>query len=223
MFQIPSVHPPAIFLHLLLAFPGSSFIFPLPLLSQMLPLLLWVSLPHRTSFISSSLCRLVTLENSPAITPELLRIFPNMSALLGELAVCARACVCVCVCLCLSSCLKCFMCIYTTYSLLLVCVCVARCIMKHLAEFQWLLIPEDPDLILLSTSWGPQSLLLFYLTPLALMLMLHIVQHHYCQNEPVPGIVTGSVTAINFNVPPSDLIRQATSNFVCLLNMQISM
>lgn len=33
-------------------------------------------------FLSSS--RLVTLENSPAITPELLRIFQNMSALLGK-------------------------------------------------------------------------------------------------------------------------------------------
>lgn len=33
---------------------------------------------------SLSLCRLVTLENSPAITPELLRIFQNMSALMGE-------------------------------------------------------------------------------------------------------------------------------------------
>lgn len=31
-----------------------------------------------------SSCRYVTLENSPAITPELLRIFQNMSALLGE-------------------------------------------------------------------------------------------------------------------------------------------
>lgn len=33
-------------------------------------------------FLSSY--RLVTLENSPAITPELLRIFQNMSALLGK-------------------------------------------------------------------------------------------------------------------------------------------
>ena len=81
-----------IFLHLLLVFPGSSFISPLPLLSQVFPLLLCVALPHHTSFISSSLCRLVTLENSPAITPELLRIFPNMSALLGELAVCVFGC-----------------------------------------------------------------------------------------------------------------------------------
>ena len=47
-------------------------------------------------FIISSLFRLVTLENSPAITPELLRIFPNMSALLGELAVCLCVCLHVC-------------------------------------------------------------------------------------------------------------------------------
>lgn len=35
-------------------------------------------------FLLPSLLRLVTLENSPAITPELLRLFQNMSALLGK-------------------------------------------------------------------------------------------------------------------------------------------
>lgn len=49
------------------------------LLSFCFPLTLLFSFPPLSS------CRLVTLENSPAVTPELLRIFQNMSALLGEM------------------------------------------------------------------------------------------------------------------------------------------
>lgn len=39
---------------------------------------------YHLKYFAEFVLRLVTLENSPCLTPELLRIFQNMSALLGK-------------------------------------------------------------------------------------------------------------------------------------------
>lgn len=101
--------------------------------SQLSPVCVLISLLHHFFYFvflpvlilySLSFCRLVTLENSPAITPELLRIFQNMSALMGEHTAVFNVCLCLYLCVCFLSFVisQCFALFQDSGIMLLLCI-----------------------------------------------------------------------------------------------------